>query len=84
MSETGGSSTVISTKKDLEPLALAKESVELTAEEREKKAKNIRKKLKQIEELKEKQQIGESLNSDQIGKLDAEADLKRELELLSI
>ena len=55
----------------------------LSAEEKDKRAKAVRKKLKQIEEIKEKKSAGAALNADQLGKLEAEADLVRELQLLS-
>jgi translation initiation factor 2A len=37
-----------------------------SAEDKEKRAKNIKKKLKQIEEIKDKQKAGVALNSDQV------------------
>ena len=55
----------------------------LSAEEKDKRAKAVRKKLKQIEEIKEKKTAGAAVNADQLGKLEAEADLVRELQLLT-
>ena len=44
----------------------------------------MRKKLKQIEEIKDKQKAATvPLNADQLGKLEAETGLLRELDLLS-
>ena len=45
----------------------------------------VRKKLKQIEEIKDKQKAASTvpLNADQLGKLEAEPELLRELDLLS-
>ena len=56
----------------------------LTAEEKEKKAKGLRKKLKQIEEIKAKRDAGSELNGDQRQKIDSEASLIAELRGLGI
>ena len=57
----------------------------MSSEEKEKRCKAVRKKLKQIEEIKEKQRAAATvpLNADQLGKLEAEPELLRELALLS-
>ena len=54
----------------------------LTAEEKIKRAKAIRKKLKQIAEVKEKVVLGVQLNEDQQNKLNSEAGLLEDLEKL--
>ena len=74
------SSTVIQV-----PVVLsAAEVAALSTEEKEKRCKAVRKKLKQIEEIKEKQKAATvPLNADQLGKLEAEPELLRELDLLS-
>ena len=59
-------------------------SVEATSIDPEKKAKAIRKKLKQIDELKLKQNEGIELNDDQQAKLAMEATLNRELKDLDL
>ena len=63
----------------------AAEVAALSSEEKEKRCKAVRKKLKQIEEIKEKQRAAATvpLNADQLGKLEAEPELLRELALLS-
>jgi translation initiation factor 2A len=48
----------------------------------EKKIKTIQKKLKQIQELKEKQAAGQTLELTQISKIDSESALQMELESL--
>lgn len=55
-----------------------------SAEEKEKKVKNIRKKLKQIEDLKAKQTGGTALDKDQSAKVNSEASLIEELKSLGI
>ena len=56
----------------------------MSSEEKEKRIKAVRKKLKQIEEIKDKQKTSTvPLNADQLGKLEAETELLRELDLLS-
>lgn len=57
-----------------QPLAAAE-----TAESKEKRAKAIGKKLKQIQELKDKLAAGQTLDSEQRKKLDSEAALRAEL-----
>ncbi|KAF9978658.1 hypothetical protein BGZ73_001311 [Actinomortierella ambigua] len=52
--------------------------------ETEKKIRNVTKKLKQIQELKEKQAAGETLELTQVQKIQAEAQLLKELEALKI
>ncbi|KAG0231791.1 hypothetical protein BGW42_008624 [Actinomortierella wolfii] len=52
--------------------------------ETEKKIRNVTKKLKQIQELKEKQAAGETLELTQIQKIQAEAQLLKELEALKV
>lgn len=49
-----------------------------------KKAKAIEKKLRQIVALKEKQTAGATLDSDQLAKLAAEADLRKQLQKLRV
>ena len=63
----------------------AAEVAALSSEEKEKRTKVVRKKLKQIEEIKDKQKAASTvpLNADQLGKLEAEPELLRELDLLS-
>ena len=62
----------------------AAEVAALSSEEKEKRCKAVRKKLKQIEEIKDKQKtVTVPLNADQLGKLEAETELLRELDLLS-
>lgn len=64
----------------------AAEVAALSSEEKEKRCKAVRKKLKQIEEIKDKQKAAAAtvpLNADQLGKLEAETELLRELDLLS-
>ena len=62
----------------------AAEVAALSSEEKEKRCKAVRKKLKQIEEIKDKQKAATvPLNADQLGKLEAETELLRELDLLS-
>jgi translation initiation factor 2A len=56
---------------------------ELTEEEKQKKIKNLNKKLKQIESLKEKKKAGESLNEDQVSKLASEKEVRQEIKELS-
>ena len=53
-------------------------------EEKEKKIKNIRKKLKQIDEIKLKKSQNIELNSDQQNKLNSELSLINELNSLSL
>ncbi|KAJ0411399.1 hypothetical protein ATCC90586_004385 [Pythium insidiosum] len=55
----------------------------LTAEEKQKKLKAINKKLKQIDELKAKQAAGQTLNEDQLQKLESEVALREEAAELS-
>ena len=47
-----------------------------------KKIKNLKKKLKQIDELEQKLKAGASLNEDQQGKIDAKAEVMEELKTL--
>lgn len=61
----------------------ANTTVELTEDEKRKKVKNLNKKLRQIESLKEKASNGETLNNDQKEKLAAEADIMAEIQALS-
>ncbi|KAH6899207.1 eukaryotic translation initiation factor 2A [Coprinopsis sp. MPI-PUGE-AT-0042] len=49
-----------------------------------KKARNLNKKLKAIDELKEKQQKGERLEATQIRKIEGEAEIRKELAALSV
>ncbi|CAA7260971.1 unnamed protein product [Cyclocybe aegerita] len=49
-----------------------------------KKARNLNKKLKAIEELKEKQKRGERLEATQLRKIDGEAEIRKELASLGI
>ncbi|KAJ3506479.1 hypothetical protein NLJ89_g6848 [Agrocybe chaxingu] len=49
-----------------------------------KKARNLNKKLKAIEELKEKQKRGERLEATQLRKIDGEAEIRKELAALGI
>lgn len=49
-----------------------------------KKARNLNKKLKAIEELKEKQKRGERLEATQLRKIDGEAEIRKELTALSV
>lgn len=48
----------------------------------EKKLRNLTKKLKAIEQLKERRDKGETLEQTQLQKIDGEADIRRELEAL--
>lgn len=57
--------------------------VELTAEEKQKKIKGLNKKLKQINQLKEKMQGGAELNADQTAKIESEKEILAEIEKLS-
>ena len=57
---------------------------ELTPEEKEKKAKGVRKKLKQIDEIKAKVGAGAELNEDQKSKLETESALIAELNALGL
>nr|CCA17134.1 eukaryotic translation initiation factor 2A putative [Albugo laibachii Nc14] len=59
-------------------------SPELSESEKQKKLKNLAKKLKQIEALKERQVAGEKLNEDQQAKLEGEADLRHQIKCLGI
>ena len=52
--------------------------------DKDKKAKGIRKKLKQIEEIKTKQKNGTELNSDEVNKLNSEDALVAELKALGL
>lgn len=56
----------------------------LTPEEKAKKEKNLLKKLKQIDAIKAKQEVGESLNPDQLQKLTTEQSLRDEVSALSL
>ncbi len=64
--------------------ALPKAIDSLTVEEREKRAKNLRKKLKNIEELKAKAAAGADLNDDQKAKINSVADIMADLQKLGI
>ncbi|RLN97710.1 hypothetical protein BBJ28_00007800 [Nothophytophthora sp. Chile5] len=57
--------------------------VELTAEEKAKKVKGLLKKLKQIDAIKAKQEAGDTLNADQLLKLQSEQTLRDEVAELS-
>lgn len=59
-------------------------AAEDTAESREKKAKAVQKKLKQVSELKAKQASGLTLDADQLKKVAGEAALLEELAALSV
>lgn len=59
-------------------------SSELSEAEKQKKLKNLAKKMKQIEALKDRQIAGEKLNEDQQAKLKGEADLRHQMECLGI
>ena len=48
----------------------------------EKKLRNLTKKLKAIEQLKERRDRGETLEQTQLQKIDTEADIRRELATL--
>ncbi len=56
----------------------------MTPEDKVKRAKAIRKKLKQITEIKEKLTGGQPLNEDQQSKINSESELLAELEKLEI
>jgi hypothetical protein len=64
--------------------AKAAASVVSTREDPEKRAKGLRKRIKQIEELRAKQAQGIQLNDDQLSKLASHADLSVELAALSL
>ena len=64
--------------------ALPKAIDELTVEEKEKRAKNLRKKLKVIDELKVKLASGAALNDDQMAKINNVADVIADLEKLGL
>ncbi|TFK24635.1 translation initiation factor eIF-2A [Coprinopsis marcescibilis] len=64
------------------PLTSALDSAALDAVA--KKARNLNKKLKAIEELKEKQKRGERLEATQIKKIDGEEEIRRELATLNV
>ncbi len=55
----------------------------LSPEEKQKKLKAVQKKLKQIQEIKAKEDSGATLNEDQVAKLATEAALREELQLYS-
>ena len=55
----------------------------LTAEEKQKKVKNLQKKLKQINQIKSKKDAGEVLNADQLAKIASEVAILNELQALS-
>lgn len=57
--------------------------VELTPEEKAKKVKGLMKKLKQIDAIKAKKEAGDSLNEDQLHKLETEQALRDEVAELS-
>ncbi|CAG8654424.1 1596_t:CDS:2, partial [Acaulospora morrowiae] len=52
--------------------------------ENDKKIRNLTKKLRQIEELKERQQSGDKLEQTQLQKIANEASLRKELEMLRL
>jgi len=56
----------------------------LSAEEKEKKAKGINKKLKAIQEIKTKQASGQKLEPEQLKKLETESELVEELRKLTV
>ena len=64
--------------------ALPKPIDELSAEEKEKRAKNLRKKLKTIDELKLKAAAGMELNSDQLKKIDSVSEIMADLSKLGM
>ena len=64
--------------------ALPKAIDSLTTEEREKRAKNLRKKLKNIDELKAKAAAGAELNDDQTAKINSVPDIMADLEKLGL
>lgn len=80
----GGSSSSAALKPPAKPIAAPAPAAVAVEEDPEKKAKNIKKKLKQIEEIRAKQVAGASLNADQENKLSTEAALISELEELGI
>eukprot|EP00603_Paraphysomonas_imperforata_P006993 CAMPEP_0114415412 /NCGR_PEP_ID=MMETSP0103-20121206/1897_1 /TAXON_ID=37642 ORGANISM="Paraphysomonas imperforata, Strain PA2" /NCGR_SAMPLE_ID=MMETSP0103 /ASSEMBLY_ACC=CAM_ASM_000201 /LENGTH=636 /DNA_ID=CAMNT_0001583597 /DNA_START=45 /DNA_END=1956 /DNA_ORIENTATION=+ len=57
---------------------------EVVVVDKEKKIKNLRKKLKQVTELKGKQASGENMNPDQLKKIETEGDILKELALLEV
>ncbi|XP_071950357.1 uncharacterized protein [Antedon mediterranea] len=57
-------------------------SVTSTADQDEKKMRNLQKKLKKIEELKVKKEAGEKLESNQLKKIETESDVLEEIEHL--
>ncbi|OQR94137.1 eukaryotic translation initiation factor 2A [Thraustotheca clavata] len=73
----------LTTQALLAQAAKADVKVVLTPEEKQKKAKGIQKKLKQIQDIKTKQTNGDTLNEDQLAKLSNEAALQAELESLA-
>jgi translation initiation factor 2A len=66
------------------PAPAAKSASEMTGEEKEKRAKAIKKKLKSIDELKANKAGGAEMNEDQQAKLASEADLLSELKKLAV
>lgn len=67
------------------PTSNTQNDIEFTGDpEVDKKMKNLRKKLRQIEDLKTKQREGKQLEKNQLDKLKTENDLRRELEALQL
>jgi translation initiation factor 2A len=56
---------------------------EEAAQEKEKRVKNLRKKIKQLDEIKTKKAAGQTLEPEQIKKLETEASLLAELRELA-
>lgn len=67
-----------------EPPVEEKKVEEVVVVDKEKKIKNLRKKLKQVTELKGKLANGEDMNPDQLKKIESEGDILKELAQLEI